>query len=77
MNILGFQLLTYLVQLGTVYTLACVWKSNVTFLRGESQKIDCVLEIYHLCFFFNKVQESGFFFNVFCICIISLLPILL
>ncbi|XP_032203769.1 LOW QUALITY PROTEIN: RNA transcription, translation and transport factor protein-like [Mustela erminea] len=36
MNVLGFQFLTYLVQLGTMYALACVWKSNVTFSREES-----------------------------------------
>lgn len=58
MNILGFQPLTYLVQLGTMYALACVWKSNVTFSREESQKIDYVLEIYHHCFFFNRIWES-------------------
>lgn len=54
----GFQPLTYLVQLGTMYALVCVWKSNVIFLRGESQKINYVLEIYHHCFFCNKVWES-------------------
>ena len=27
------------------------------FSRAESQKIDYVLEIYHHCFFFNKVGK--------------------
>lgn len=42
MNVLGFQLLTYLVQLGTMYTLWHVF-GNVMFLREESQKIDYIL----------------------------------
>lgn len=61
MNILGLQPLTYLVQLGTMYVLVCVLKSNITFSREESQKIDYVVDIYHHCFFFNKVRECGFF----------------
>lgn len=64
MNTLGFQLLTYLVQLGTMYALACVWKCHVS--REESQKIDSVLEIYHHCFFFNKVGKAIFFLTVCC-----------
>lgn len=51
MNILGVQPLTYLVQLGTMYALACVWKSNVTFSREESQKIDlCSRDLSSLLF---------------------------
>lgn len=55
--------------MGTVAP-ACVWKSNVTFSREESQEIDHVLEIYHHCFFFfNKVGQSKrfalFWSNVF------------
>lgn len=42
-----------------MYTLACIWKSNITFSRQESQKVDDSLEIYHHCFFFHKVLESG------------------
>lgn len=37
MNTLGFQLLTYLVQLGTMYALACVWKCHVS--REESHAL--------------------------------------
>lgn len=67
MNLLGFQPLTYLVQLGTMHTVVCVSKSNITFSREESQKIDYVLEIYHHCFFFNKVWESGYIFFFDCV----------
>ncbi|CAD7670353.1 unnamed protein product [Nyctereutes procyonoides] len=57
-NILGFQLRTYLVQLGTKHDLACVQKSNVTFLREESQKINYILGIYHNCFSLIKSREA-------------------
>lgn len=58
-NILGFQLFTSFIQLGTMYAPACIWKSNATFSREGSQEIEDVLEVDHHCFFFYNVQESG------------------
>lgn len=41
------------------------------FSREESQKIDSVLEIYHHCFFFNKVGKAIFFFFLDCVFYVS------
>lgn len=75
MNIFRILASHLLSTIGTVYTLACVWESNVTFSRVEAQKIDNVLEICHHYFLFNKVGKSENFFldYVLYICMCNLL----
>jgi hypothetical protein len=50
---------------GNHYTSMCL-EIRCHTLKGEPQEIDYVLEIYHRCFFFNKVGEVKGLFVLLC-----------